>query len=107
MRFELLAAIFVSPCIVERDPALPELRRIARNELCDPVKPLHSLRDAALLEIGYGAIQDLPRLFVQALPERGESEEDRAGEERSSHHSIPFGGSPILSGSRAGVNVER
>jgi hypothetical protein len=44
---------------------------------------------------------------VQALPERGESEETE--QERSGHRviQIPLGGSPILSGSRVGVNLER
>jgi hypothetical protein len=75
MRFELRAAILVSTRIVERDPALPELRHVTRNESCNSVKLIHGLRDAALLKIGYSAIQDLSRLFVSALPERSEGED--------------------------------
>src|SRR6185369_5813077 len=107
MRFELFAAVFVSPRIVERNPALPELGRIARNQLYDLVKPLHSLSDAVLLEIGYGAIHDLARLFVRALSERGESEDTEQG--RSGHRviNIPFSGANSIGQPRPASNMER
>jgi hypothetical protein len=86
VRFELPAAIVVAPCIVEGDPALPELRRIARDQFRHQVKSVHCLRDAAQLEIGHGSFQDLPRLIVPSLPERNEGEE--AEQERNSHRTF-------------------
>jgi hypothetical protein len=65
---------------------LPELRHVTRNEPCNSVKLIHGLRDAALLKIGYGAIQDLLRLFVSALPERSEGED--TNQKRASRDAI-------------------
>ena len=102
MEFTLGAAIVVSARIVERNPPLPKLRRGTRNQLRDFVEPGNGLLDAALLEVGCGAIQNLPRPNVRGLPDHAQRYRSRkALLERTRHPSIPRGRSTILTGTNA------
>ena len=39
MRRELIAAVGEAAGVVQGDPALPEIRRLRRIELCQPIEP--------------------------------------------------------------------
>src|SRR5262245_5697716 len=62
-RGELARAFVESSAIVERASALPERWRDARHEGGEPIEAGNRLREAALLEVGLGAIDDALRIL--------------------------------------------
>ena len=61
MRFELLAAVSVTTCVVERDPALPEIRRFRGGDAGQIIECGDRFGDAALRELRDGAVEQRPR----------------------------------------------
>ena len=57
MRLELAATIGIPAGVVQSDAALPELRRLTGRELRDLVERRGRLRDATLLELVHGAVE--------------------------------------------------
>jgi hypothetical protein len=58
MGFELSSAVGVAPGVVERDPSLPELRRLVGDELRQGVEARGRLGDSTVPKIRDRAIED-------------------------------------------------
>ncbi len=80
MRFELGAAVSITSGVVKRDAALPQSRRAVGNEPDQIVEAGRRFLDAAALEVGDRAVEDI----LWALPARlcredGNESRDREG----------------------------
>ena len=67
MRLELTAAVVVAAGVIQRDAALPELRRLIGDGLRQLVKRRGGFGKAPLFEISHCAIQD--RLWALLFPD--------------------------------------
>ena len=70
VRLELRAAVVVAPGVVERDAALPELRRCVGSERDDAIETGDRLLDASREEVFDRAVEDVSRIFSRSLRRR-------------------------------------
>src|SRR5262245_24143695 len=76
MRLELSSTVGVAPGVVERDPSLPEFRRLVGDELCQRVEARGRLGDSTIPKIRDGAIEDSLGTICGCLSTDGNGELD-------------------------------
>jgi hypothetical protein len=90
VQLKLRATVFVAAGVVESNAALPELGSAVGHKLDEIIKTCGGFHNAAALEIGDSAVEDLARILTTGLSTRARNGEEDSDNSRRKSHRFTF-----------------